>query len=206
MHPGFWGWLRRQHEQYHAAGGYGEHAGEACAGACHPRQHHGDHGHGGHGPGGHAPGERGPGGHAEHPERRGWGRWAHFHGGGHQGGHHGFDEHGGFGVRRPLRFLAHKLELSDEQVAQFAAILDRLKIERAQADVDQRRRTAAFAEAFEGASFDAAKVDAANDEQSKSAERLRATIKLALEQMHALLEPEQRSKFAYYLRAGILSI
>ena len=105
-----------------------------------------------------------------------------------------------------MRFLAHKLELSDEQVAQFAAILDRLKIERAQADVDQRRRTAAFAEAFEGTSFDAAKVDAANDEQAKSAERLRATIKLALEQMHALLEPEQRSKFAYYLRAGILSI
>jgi Spy/CpxP family protein refolding chaperone len=109
-------------------------------------------------------------------------------------------------VRRPLRFLAHKLDLNDDQVGQFAAILDRLKTERAQADVDQRRRTAALAEVFEGTSFDASKVDAANDEQAKSAERLRASIKLALEQMHALLDTEQRKKFAYFLRAGILAI
>jgi Spy/CpxP family protein refolding chaperone len=142
------------------------------------------------------------------PVRIGWGRrWAHFHPGGGHGGHHGFDEQGGgFGVRRPLRFLAHKLDLNDDQVSRFAAILDRLKTERAQADVDQRRRTAALAEAFESASFDASKVDAANDEQAKSAERLRASIKLALEQMHALLDAEQRKKFAYFLRAGILAI
>ena len=183
MHPGFWGWLRRQHEQYHAAGG-DEHADA--------------------GPGHHGRDRCGPGHH------HGWGRrWAHFHAGGGQGhgGHHGFDDHaGGFGVRRPLRFLAHKLDLNDEQVGQFAAILDRLKTERAQADVDQRRRTAALAEAFEGVSFDASKVDAANEEQAKSAERLRASIKLALEQMHALLDTEQRKKFAYFLRAGILAI
>lgn len=109
-------------------------------------------------------------------------------------------------MRRPLRFLAHKLELSDEQVGQFAAILDRLKTDRAQADVDQRRRTAALAEAFEGASFDHAKVEAANAEQAASAERLRSSVKQALEQMHALLNVEQRKKLAYLLRAGILAI
>jgi len=120
---------------------------------------------------------------------------------------HGFEDHGGgFGVRRPLRFLAHKLELSDDQVGQFAAILDRLKTERAQADVDYRRRTAALAEAFEGASFDASKVDSANEEHARSAERLRTSVKTALEQMHALLDVEQRKKFAYLLRAGILAI
>jgi Spy/CpxP family protein refolding chaperone len=123
---------------------------------------------------------------------------------GHQ---HGFDEGGGgFGVRRPLRFLAHKLALNDAQVAQFAAILDRLKTERAQADVDYRRRTASLAEAFEGATFDHAKVDAANVEQAASAERLRASVKRALEDMHALLDTEQRKKFAYLLRAGVLAI
>lgn len=183
MHPGFWGWLRRQHEQYHAAGGYGEESGSAHAGPCHP-------------------GPCQP----RHGWSRGWSRFGHYGGHGHGGGHHGGDEHGGFGVRRPLRFLAHKLELSDEQVAQFAAILDRLKTERAQADVDQRRRTASLAEAFEAPTFDASKVDAANDEQAKSAERLRASVKLALEQMHAVLEVEQRKKFAYFLRAGILAI
>src|SRR4051812_33599706 len=58
------------------------------------------------------------------------------------GGHEGrfgawaspsFDEGGVLGVRRPLRFLAYRLDLSEEQVAAFAAILDDLKTERAQA-------------------------------------------------------------------------
>jgi Spy/CpxP family protein refolding chaperone len=176
MHPGFIGWLRRQHAEYHAAGGHGSHPG------------HPDHDHTGHDP------------------RQAWADRC----GGRRGWHHmshGFDDHGsGFGVRRPLRFLAHKLELSDEQVGQFAAILDRLKTERAQADVDYRRRTASLAEAFEGVTFDAAKVDGANEDQAKSAERLRASVKVALEQMHTLLDAEQRKKFAYLLRAGILAI
>ena len=170
MHPGFLGWLRRQHAEYHAAVGRGEHAGEWGHGC-------------------------GPGRHG----RRGWHRMGH--------GFHGADEGGGgFGVRRPLRFLAHKLALSDEQVGQLATILDRLKTERAQADVDYRRRTAALAEAFEGATLDVAKVDAANAEQASSGERLRASVKLALEQMHALLDAEQRKRFAYLLRAGVLAI
>jgi len=170
MHPGFLGWLRRQHAEYHAAGGHGAHAVDWGHG-CRQRGH----------------------------DRGGWHSMGH--------GFHGVDEGGaGFGVRRPLRFLAHKLELSDDQVAQFAAILDRLKTERAQADVDYRRRTAALAEAFEAATFDAARVDAANAEQAGSAERLRASVKQALEQMHALLDAEQRKKFAYLVRAGVLAI
>jgi Spy/CpxP family protein refolding chaperone len=119
----------------------------------------------------------------------------------------GFEEGGGgFGVRRPLRFLAHKLELKDEQVARLAAILSALKTERAQSEVDARRRTASLAEAFEAASFDAAKVEAATAEQAKSAERLQSSIKVALSEMHALLDDAQRKKFAYLLRAGVLSI
>ena len=56
----------------------------------------------------------------------------------------GADEGGGwpggpFGVRRPLRFLAYKLDLDEAQTAELAAILDDLKTERAQAAVDQRR-------------------------------------------------------------------
>src|SRR5262245_10868149 len=54
---------------------------------------------------------------------------------------------GGFGVRRPLRFLARKLDLDHSQMAELARILDELKIERAQADVDRRRTLSAFADA-----------------------------------------------------------
>src|SRR5690348_849815 len=59
----------------------------------------------------------------------------------------GSGEHGGggFGVRRPLRFLAYKLELSDAQVPELAKILNELKTERAQADVDDRRAISSFA-------------------------------------------------------------
>jgi hypothetical protein len=49
-------------------------------------------------------------------------------------------------------------------------------------------------------------VDAANVEQAASAERLRVSVKRALEDMHTLLDVEQRKKFAYLLRAGILAI
>src|SRR4051812_5213406 len=49
------------------------------------------------------------------------------------------DGGGSFGVRRPLRFMAHKLELDEKQVGELAAILDELKTERAQAAVDHRR-------------------------------------------------------------------
>ena len=54
---------------------------------------------------------------------------------------------GAFGVRRPLRFLAYKLELDERQVAELARILDELKTERAQAEVDRRRSLSAFADA-----------------------------------------------------------
>ena len=52
---------------------------------------------------------------------------------------------GAFGVRRPLRFLAFKLDLDERQVAELAKILSELKTERAQAEVDSRRTLAGLA-------------------------------------------------------------
>ena len=113
---------------------------------------------------------------------------------------------GGFGVRRPLRFLAYKLELEEKQVADLAAVLDALKTERAQASVDQRRTIAAFAEAVEGDTFDEAKVREAGDLRVKSAERLRDAVGTALSRLHAMLDPEQRKRLSYLLRTGALVI
>lgn len=122
--------------------------------------------------------------------------WAFGHGGG----------EGGFGVRRPLRFLAHQLELSETQTGDLAAILDTLKIERAQAAVDERRTTASLAESIESGSFDAAKAGAAATERAKSTERVQAAVVKALEKIHALLTDEQRKRLSYLLRTGQLSI
>lgn len=113
---------------------------------------------------------------------------------------------GGFGVRRPLRFLAYKLELEEAQVAQLAAILDALKTERAQAAVDHRRTIAAFAEAIDAEVLDAAKVKACGDIRVQSAERLRDAVGTALGKLHAMLDPEQRRRLSYLLRTGAVSI
>src|SRR5437867_11897027 len=86
----------------------------------------------------------------------------------------GFDEGGGgFGVRRPLRFLAHKLDLDDRQVTELARILDALRTERAQAEVDRRRTLTAFADSVSSETFDAAKAAEGGDLRLQSAERLR---------------------------------
>jgi Spy/CpxP family protein refolding chaperone len=142
----------------------------------------------------------GHGGHGGAP----WARHGAPFGGDGAGG--GDDFGGSFGVRRPLRFLAFKLELDDAQVAELATILDTLKTERAQAAVDQRRTTSALADAVGGDVFDGAKAKGAGDERVKSAERVQAAVVQAVGRMHGLLKPEQRAKLAYLLRTGALAM
>jgi Spy/CpxP family protein refolding chaperone len=113
---------------------------------------------------------------------------------------------GPFGVRRPLRFLFHKLGLDEKQVAELARILNELKTERAQAAVDYRRSTAAFADAIAADTFDTAKAESIAGERVKSAERVRDALLAALAKIHALLTPEQRGKLAYLIRTGALVI
>jgi Spy/CpxP family protein refolding chaperone len=142
----------------------------------------------------------------------GFGGWPSCRPGGPSGGSGPTDEGyeggggGGFGVRRPLRFLAYKLGLNDRQVAEFARILDQLKTERAQAEVDRRRTMAAFAEALAGETFDSAKASEGGDLRVKSAANLREAVLKALHEIHAVLNPEQRVQLAYLIRTGALVI
>ena len=116
----------------------------------------------------------------------------------------GEDDGGGFGVRRPLRFLAYKLGLDEKQVAELAKVLDELKTERAQVAVDDRRSLADMAESLSAEAFDAARAAAAGDRRVAAAQRLRDAVAKALSQIHALLNPEQRAKLAYLIRTGVL--
>lgn len=127
------------------------------------------------------------------PER--WCGGAEFEGGFGPGG-------GSFGVRRPLRFLAYKLQLDESQTAELAQILTELKTERAQAAVDDRRTLAAFADAIAAETFDSARASEGASLRTKSAERLARTVVDALERFHKLLTPEQRSRLAYMIRTG----
>jgi Spy/CpxP family protein refolding chaperone len=135
--------------------------------------------------------ERGP--------AEGWGWGEHAMHPGEEGG-------GGFGVRRPLRFLAYKLELDEAQRGQLAKILDELKTERAQVAVDDRRTLSDFADALAGEAFDAAKVTAGGDRRVESAKRLRDAQVSALGRIHAMLNAEQRARLAYLIRTGTLML
>ena len=113
---------------------------------------------------------------------------------------------GSFGVRRPLRFLAYKLDLDETQVAELARILDAIKTERAQAAVDHRRAISTFAEAIEAEAFDEAKANAGASMRVQTADRLRGAVVTALGRLHRLLDAGQRARLAYLIRTGTLSI
>jgi Spy/CpxP family protein refolding chaperone len=113
---------------------------------------------------------------------------------------------GGFGVRRPLRFLAQRLNLDDRQVAELARILDELKTERAQAEVDRRRTLSVFADALAGDTFDAAGAAEAGEQRVASAARVRDAVLKALGQIHAVLNADQRVRLAYLIRTGTLAV
>ena len=121
-------------------------------------------------------------------------------------GRPGEDFDGPFGVRRPLRFLAHKLELDEKQFGELARILDGLKTERAQAAVDDRRALSDFAEAMAGDAFDGAKMEAAAKRRVESTARVGEALSRSLREIHTLLSPQQRGRFAYLVRTGVLTL
>jgi Spy/CpxP family protein refolding chaperone len=123
----------------------------------------------------------------ERPAEEGWEGWG-----------------GGHGVRRPLRFLVYKLGLDERQSAELARILNELKTERAQTAVDDRRAVTAFADALAGGTFDQVKAGEGGALRVQSAERLRGAVLKALEQIHAILNPEQRERLAYLIRTGAI--
>lgn len=183
MHPGMIAWLR--HARRHTECGASAEAGpQGEAGGWGRHGHRGRHGHG----------------HGHH--EGGWGG-EHIDASGEHDGDFGGSA---FGVRRPLRFLAHKLELDEKQVAELARVLNELKTERAQAEVDHRRAIAGFADAISADSFDETRVGSVATERVKSAERLRDAVVKALSRIHVLLSPEQRAKFAYLIRTGALTL
>ncbi|MEM1436105.1 MAG: hypothetical protein AAGG11_18770, partial [Pseudomonadota bacterium] len=100
--------------------------------------------------------------------------------------------HGGsFGVRRPLRYLAHRLDLDDSQVRRLAIVLDRLKSEREQARLDDERAMSRVAELLlDGELPEKAAFDDALRCRRDSQERLEAEATQALVHIAELLDPD----------------
>jgi hypothetical protein len=109
-------------------------------------------------------------------------------------------------VRRPLRFLSWRLELSTEQTTSLARTLERLKLERAQASLDQRRAAAELADALEADEFGATQVGAASERRAAAARRVEEAVARALQELHALLDADQRGQLAELIRTGTIRI
>ena len=196
MHPAFYSWWKHA---VRSNGAWAESMDSRAPGFCGP----GGGGGGGGGRGGpFGRGGPGPGEHGDH----GADHDGHGHGPGRGRGFGPPDEVGAFGVRRPLRFLAHKLDLTEAQVPELARILDELKTERAQAEVDRRRTVASFADALSGETFDTTAGTEGGDLRVKSAEHLRDAVLKALREIHTVLNSAQRVKLAYLIRTATLAI
>lgn len=113
---------------------------------------------------------------------------------------------GGFGMRRPVRFLAERLDLDEKQLSKVARILEQIRIEREQAAVDLRRAAGGLADALEGGEFEAAAVDAAWQQRIDAATSVQKIVSRALGELHALLDEEQRVELASLIRTGAVKL
>lgn len=118
---------------------------------------------------------------------------------GRRGGHHGGGSY--FGVRRPIRYLAYQLDLDDKQTRKIAAVLDRLKVEREQAKLDEARTVIEVASMVTQPELSVEMLKDALAPRVTSAEHLQTTVAKAMHDIVCELDPEQREDFAYLLNS-----
>lgn len=107
-------------------------------------------------------------------------------------------------MRRPLRFLAHKLALDDRQTRELAEILADLKTERAAAEVELQRAQKRYADSVKGDSFDAEGAKRAGEQVVHAHTARQNAVHETLGKLHALLDGEQRGILSMLVRTGPL--
>jgi Spy/CpxP family protein refolding chaperone len=113
---------------------------------------------------------------------------------------------GPLGVRRPLRYLSYHLDLDEGQRRRVAQVLNRLKLEREQAHVDEKRSVAAIADLVDAGTPELEQVKAAIAARITNAERLQTEVARSVQELCDILDPDQRQAFADLLRSGAISI
>jgi Spy/CpxP family protein refolding chaperone len=122
--------------------------------------------------------------------------------------HRGRRRHGAgsFGVRRPLRYLSYQLDLDESQRRQIAAALDSVKLEREQAELDEKKMLSELADLVDAGGgengLDTDTLKSALSARVRSSEQLQKRTAKALKQIAEVLDPDQRQEFAYLIRTG----
>jgi hypothetical protein len=110
-----------------------------------------------------------------------------------------------FGVRRPLRYLAHRLDLDDSQTRRMASVLNQLKTEREQAELDEKRTVAAMANLLADGTPTLDEVRGTLAGRVKSAEQLLEETAKAVVSICDFLDDDQRDEFINLLLTGSVS-
>lgn len=120
----------------------------------------------------------------------------------HRHGHRG----GSFGARRPLRYLSYRLDLDERQQRTLAAILERLKIDREQARLDEQKTVSEVATMVTGDTISVDVFQQALAPRVDSARNLQTAIAKAMQELTDLLDADQREELAHLLRSGAFRI
>ena len=104
-----------------------------------------------------------------------------------------------FSVKRPLRFLIHKLGLDQEQIMAVADALSDFRMEKDLADVDRRRAKKVLVGALKGEEFDEEVAAEGVKAQVEANQRLQEAFVDSLKRVHGVLTTDQREKLAFLL-------
>ena len=107
-----------------------------------------------------------------------------------------------FGVRRPLRYLSHRLDLDESQMRRMASVLNQLKTEREQTALDEKRTVANLAGLLtEGTpTLEDCKAQLAG--RVNAAEHMQNETAKAVIAISELLDEDQRGEFIDLLLTG----
>ncbi len=110
-----------------------------------------------------------------------------------------------FGVRRPLRYLSHHLDLDENQTRRMAAILNQLKTEREQATLDEKRCASALAQLLEAGTPTLEETREVLSPRVASAEHLKEEVAKAIVAISSFLDDDQRGELITLMQTGQVS-
>lgn len=111
-----------------------------------------------------------------------------------------------FGVRRPLRYLAHRLDLDDNQMRRMATVLNQLKTEREQASLDEKRTVAGLAAIMAEGTPTLDDCREVLTGRTKATEQLNEETAKSIVAICDLLDDDQRAEFVDLMLAGDFSL
>ena len=114
--------------------------------------------------------------------------------------------HGGFGVRRPLRYLSYHLDLDEAQRRKVAASFERVKIEREQAKLDRKKCDTHVADVFLADDVAVEDLQKALEPRGQIERNMQTVTAKELYEIAKVLDDEQRDEFAHLVRTGVLKL